>query len=113
MSTLSEQTLSTLNHHLQSIGQSNVAAIMEDYTEESALYTPNGPVRGLQALNDFFVAFLSNMPGFADTFEMLRQDVDGEVAYIYWKAPQYTPMGTDTFLVRDGKILVQTFAAYM
>ena len=47
------------------------------------------------------------------SFEMLRQDVDGDTAYIVWKAETADnryEIGTDTFLVKDGKIATQTFA---
>jgi hypothetical protein len=37
--------------------------------------------------------------------------VDGEVAYIVWKAEPGVQLATDTFFVRDRKIMVQTFAA--
>ncbi len=40
--------------------------------------------------------------------------VEGEVAYIVWHAncaSAEVALGTDTFVVRDGKIAVQTFAA--
>ena len=46
-------------------------------------------------------------------FQMSKQAVEGEVAYIVWSAssPKYdVPLGTDTFIVRDGKIMFQTFA---
>jgi len=37
--------------------------------------------------------------------------VDGEIAYIVWKAEPGVQLATDTFIVRDRKIMVQTFAA--
>ncbi len=108
-----QQTQATLAHHLQALGQ-GTDAILSDYTENSILFTPNGPVRGLGELRTFFEAFISNLPsGMMEAFEMVRQDVDGEIAYILWKAEPFAPLGTDTFVVRNGKIMVQTFAAYM
>jgi hypothetical protein len=44
---------------------------------------------------------------------MVRQDVDGEVAYLVWSAPPLADLTTDTFVVRDGKIVIQTFVAHM
>jgi hypothetical protein len=44
---------------------------------------------------------------------MLQQIVDGEHAYIFWKAESDNydvPLGTDTFVIRDGKIVFQSFA---
>jgi hypothetical protein len=44
---------------------------------------------------------------------MLRQEVDGDTAYIVWTAETADnrfELATDTFIVRDGKIVTQTFA---
>ncbi len=44
---------------------------------------------------------------------MLRQEVGGDTAYIVWKAETADnrfEVGTDTFIVRNGKIVTQTFA---
>ena len=30
-----------------------------------------------------------------------------------WKAEPFVPIATDTFLIRRGKIVVQTYAGYM
>ena len=48
------------------------------------------------------------------SFEMLREEVEGEVAYLVWKAETADhryELGTDTYIVRNGKIVTQTFAA--
>ncbi len=108
------QTEATLAHHLQAIGKGDIDAILSDYTEDSILFTPDGPVRGLDELRKFFEAFISNMPpGMMGAFKMVRQDIEGEIAYIVWTAEPFVALGTDTFVVRDGKIIVQTFAAHM
>jgi hypothetical protein len=47
------------------------------------------------------------------SFEMLKQEVCDDTAYIVWKAEtadNHFEVGTDTFIVRDGKIVTQTFA---
>jgi len=47
------------------------------------------------------------------SFEMLGQEVDGDTAYIVWKAETADnrfELGTDTFIVQNGKIVTQTFA---
>jgi ketosteroid isomerase-like protein len=105
-------TEATLKHHLQAFRE-GVDAILSDYTEDSVLFTPDGPVRGLDGLRTFFDGFIRDWPPelFVDALRLIRQDVDGEVAYLVWKAEPYITMGTDTFVVRNGKIMVQTFAA--
>jgi hypothetical protein len=106
-------TQSVLEHHLKGIGNSDVADILSDYAEQSVLYTPNGPISGLAALKQFFTEFFATIPPtFMSEFKMLRQDISGDVAYIVWRSGVFL-QGTDTFVVRNGKISVQTFAAYV
>ena len=48
-------------------------------------------------------------------FEMIKQIIDGEIAYIVWTLESEQVkviLGTDTFVIRDGKILTQTFAVH-
>jgi hypothetical protein len=40
---------------------------------------------------------------------MNRQEIIGEVAYILWERQPQISRATDTFVVRNGKILAQTF----
>jgi hypothetical protein len=88
--------------------------ILSDYTEDSVLFTPNGPIRGLVGLRAFFEAFTKNAtPDMMAAYQMVRQDVGGEIAYIVWKAEPFVLLATDTFVVRNSKIMAQTFTAYM
>jgi hypothetical protein len=87
-------TQDVLTHHLNSFG--DLAGTMADYTAESRFFTRDGLLRG---------------PGMS--FDMLRQEVDGDTAYIVWKAETADnrfELGTDTFIVQNGKIVTQTFA---
>ncbi len=46
------------------------------------------------------------------TFSMKQQFVEGDCAYILWTAEtadNVYEVGTDTFVVRDGKIMAQSF----
>ena len=109
-----QQTEATLGRHLESVVARDVDRVMADYTDSSVIFTPDGPARGLDAIRGFFTNML---PVLTDevlgNFKMVRQDVDGEVAYIVWSAPPLADLATDTFVVRDGKIVVPTFVAHM
>jgi ketosteroid isomerase-like protein len=107
-----KQIEATLAHHLQALGDGDVEAILSDYTDDSVVYSPQGPVRGLDQLRAMFAGTVASMPNFLEGFHILRQDCEGEVAYLVWQKDRVFPLGTDTYLIRDGKILVQTFAAY-
>jgi hypothetical protein len=103
-------TEATLGHHLQAFSE-GVDAIMQDYTPESVLFTPDGPLRGLEPIRAFFHGFLTTSPPeLLRAMTLVRRDVQRDVAYILWKAEPYIPLATDTFVVRDGKILAQSFA---
>jgi ketosteroid isomerase-like protein len=111
ISDLEKQTEVTLVHHLQA---TTIDDILTDYTEDSILFTATGPIRGLAGLRAFFEGFFGHTPpGFAAAYKMVRQDVIGEIAYIVWKAEPFVLLASDTFVVRDGKIMAQTFAIYM
>ena len=108
-------TQAVLEHHLAAFAAGDADMALEDYTDESVLFTPDGVVRGREALHDVFAAFFAGLfePGTYE-FSLDRVDVNGDVAYITWQATcakADVRLGTDTFVVRDGKIAAQTFAA--
>jgi len=107
-------TQDVLTHHLTCFGKGDLDGIMADYTPASRLFTPNGVLRGTSPIRQLFVTMFSEFAKPGMSFEMLRQDVDGDTAYIVWKAEtadNLHELGTDTFVVKDGKIVTQTFAA--
>jgi ketosteroid isomerase-like protein len=106
-------TQDVLTHHLDCFGKGDLAGIMADYTTASRLFTPNGVLRGPDAIRELFVGLFKEFAKPGMSFEMLKQDVDGDTAYIVWKAETADnryEFGTDTFVVKDGKIVTQTFA---
>ena len=106
------ETNAVLDNHLASAQRGDLEGVMSDFSEDSVLFLPQGPVRGIAGLRAFYKELLTRPPsGFPEAFELLRRDVDGEVAYIVWKAEPGVRLATDTFIVRGGKIMVQTFAA--
>lgn len=104
-------TQAVLDHHLSAFGI-GVDEIMKDFTEESVVITPAKTYRGLAEIRSFFQDFVDNFPPAAwESFTIDRSEVVADVAYLVWNARPFVSLGTDTFLVRDGKIAVQTFAS--
>jgi ketosteroid isomerase-like protein len=103
-------TKDVLTHHLDTFGKGDLDGIMSDYTSASRLFTPNGVLRGTGPIRELFTGLFGEFAKPGMSFEMLRQDIDGDTAYIVWTADNHYELGTDTFLVKDGKILTQTFA---
>ena len=108
-------TEAVLNHHLQAFSAGDVDETMKDYTEASVLIMPDATLKGLDSIRAGFSGFFSGLfkPGTYD-FTMDRTEVVGDVAYIVWHSVNQgadVKMATDTFVIRDGKIAIQTFAA--
>jgi hypothetical protein len=68
-------TQDVLTHHLTCFGDGDIAGTMADYTAESRFFTPDGLLRGSEAIRRFFVRLF-------EEFAKLRQEVDGDAAYI-------------------------------
>ena len=106
-------TEAVLQNHLRA-AKVGVDAIMQDYTNHSVLVTHDSTYRGLVEIRRFFTTLFKELPeGFFDALKMNRQEIVGEVAYILWERKPIISQATDTFVVRNGKILVQTFTAAM
>jgi ketosteroid isomerase-like protein len=112
MSALAKQTEQVLHQHLSACLEGRgVDAILEDYHEDAVFLTPQAAYRGKPAIREFFVGFIANLPaGARDDFELNRMEIDDDLGYIVWSVNAAVSLGTDTFIVRDGKIAQQTFA---
>ena len=107
---MARSTQEVLQHHLESLAAQDIEAVVSDYADDASLISPEVTVTGAEALNEFFVGLLKAMPGIIDALSIDRTEIVGDVAYILWHAPGFAPLGTDTFVVRDGKIIAQTVA---
>lgn len=115
MSTSTNQTLNVINRHLQAfMANQGVEAIVRDYAEHAILYAPDNVYRGVDEIREFFEGFLGKLPdnGLA-LFRMRTQEANGEVGYIVWSVGEVIPLGTDTFVIKNGKIVQQTYAAHV
>jgi hypothetical protein len=109
-------TKDVLEHHLKCFSEGDLSGILSDYAMGAVLFTPSGPLKGADAMRPLFEQILAefNKPG--ASFSMKVQSVEGDYAYILWTAEtadNVYDMATDTFVVRDGKIAAQSFAAKM
>ena len=108
----SEITEQVLDHHLKAFGDRDMDAILADYTEESVLLTPDGVLKGYKQLQPAFEGLFTEFAKPGANFEMKQRIIEGNVAYIVWSAEtadNIYELATDTFVIRDGKIAVQSF----
>jgi ketosteroid isomerase-like protein len=105
-------TKDVLDHHLGCFGDGDLEGILSDYAPGAVLFTPGGPLRGADAIRPLFQAMIAEFGKPGAAFSLKRQSVEGDYAYILWTAEtadNVYEVGTDTFVVRDGKIAAQSF----
>ena len=105
-------TKDVLDHHLKCFGESDIEGILSDYARGAVLFTPNGPLKGVDSIRPLFERLIAEFRKPGATFSLNLQSVDGDHAYILWAAEtadNVYEMATDTFVVRDGKIIAQSF----
>jgi len=106
-------TKDVLDHHLKCFGGGDLQGILSDYAPGAVLFTPDGVLKGVDAIRPLFQALFAEFAKPGAAFSMKQQFVDGDYAYILWtaeSADNLYEVGTDTFVVRDGKIVAQSFA---
>ena len=114
--TVIETSRIIIMHHLGSFQDNDLEAVVSDYTNESVLITQDATYKGPGEIKEFFAALMIHFPKQQSSFELDKVAVNDELVYIVWHAN--TPslevsFGTDTFIVRNGKIYKQTFAGQM
>lgn len=115
MTTQSAVTETVVRNHLQSfLEQRGIAAIVSEYDETARFYSEARIYHGKQEIGGFFADFLGSLPVDAIArFSLRSLQVEGNVAYITWSVGSQVPLGTDTFVVDNGKIVSQTFAMHV
>ena len=96
-------TRTTVERHMAALQSGEIDRVMEDYTDDSVFIINLGGVfKGRDAIRPFFEAS-AGMPGFTQTAAY----VEGDTYYVTWTADGIE-LGSDTLVVREGKIAVQT-----
>ncbi len=105
-------TKDVLGNHLKCFGKGDLEGILSDYAPGAVMFTPDGPLRGADAMRPLFQAMIAEFGKPGAAFSMHQQSVEGDYAYIVWTAEtadNVYEVATDTFVVRDGKIVAQSF----
>jgi ketosteroid isomerase-like protein len=105
-------TKEIIDHHLSAFADHDLTGVLSDYAPGAVFFTPNGILRGVDAIRPLFQAMIAEFRKPGATFRMTQQFVEGDHAYILWSAEtadNVYELGTDTFVVRDNKIVAQSF----
>lgn len=108
-------TEAVVRHHLQAfLEHRGLDAVLEDYADDACFLSEQRAYRGRGEIRTFFETFMAALPTDAtERFELCTLQADGALAHITWRIGEAIPLGTDTFLVRDGKIAAQTATLYL
>jgi len=107
-------TSDVLDRHLKSFAEYDVDGVLADYSSDAVLFVPTGPLKGRDAIKPLFQALVSEFAKPGSSFTMQQRSIEGDHAYIVWAAETADnsyEFATDTFVVRNGKIIAQSFAA--
>ena len=113
MQTLRITAEETFQHHIEAFGKNDIDELMKDYTEQSEVWTPEGPIAGLEAISAFFSYAFTLFPKDTTSLKIKQMIVKGDKVYVVWNAESAivnVPIGTDSFEIIDGKILWQSTA---
>jgi len=107
-------TREILDHHLNAFFAYDVPGVVSDYGNDIVFFTPDGPLNGVKAVRSLFERLIAEFKQPGSSFNMQQYFVEGNHGYILWNAE--TPdsvyeMATDTFVVRDGRIVAQSYTA--
>ena len=112
----SEATTTLLTNHLRSFQDNDLEALMSDYTEESTLITADATYTGTAQIRAFFAELMPQFPKLNTRFDLDKMIVIEDLLFIVWHASTPTvkvSLGSDTFLIRKGKIHRQTFVGQL
>jgi len=105
-------TKDIIDHHLKAFGERDLDGVLSDYAPGAVFFTQHGPLRGPDAIRPLFQGMIAEFGKPGATFSMKKQFFEGDYAYILWTAEtadNVYELGTDTFVVRGGKIVAQSF----
>jgi ketosteroid isomerase-like protein len=103
-----------LANHLKAFDQGDLNGVLSDYAPAAVFFTRDGAVKGVDAIRPLFEALIAEFGKPGATFNMKQQLVEGDYAYIVWTAEtadNVYELATDTLVVREGKIVAQSFTA--
>ena len=96
-------------HHAEVLIAGDLDGIVGDYADDAVFITPAGTRRGKDGVREGFEALLGDVPN--AEWSVPTQIFEGDVLFIEWSAEAEKTRvddGIDTFVFRDGEIIVQT-----
>jgi SnoaL-like domain len=107
-------TKDVIDNHVRRFRDGDIEGILADYSTDAIFFTPAGALKGRSEIKTLFQTLLAEFgkPGASENVHTAI--FEGDYAYLVWSgetADNLYELATDTFIVRNGKIAVQSFAA--
>jgi ketosteroid isomerase-like protein len=96
-------------HHAEVLIAGDLEGIVSDYADGAVFITPAGVLRGRDGVREGFAKLLEDVPN--AEWDVPTQIFEGDVLFIEWTAKAAASRvddGVDTFIFRDGEIVLQT-----
>lgn len=107
-------TKDVLDQHLKCFHENDLEGVVADYAPDAVFFIPGMQLKGPDTIKTFFRAFFAEFAKPGASFTMREKTVNGDYGYILWSAETADnsyESATDTFVIRNGKIVAQSFAA--
>jgi len=105
-----------IQHHLVSFLKADINEVMEDYSEQSTLITPDNEYHGLTQIREFLTELSKYFPTGKSEINLKKLATSNQLGYIVWDAKSPfvdVELATDTFIIENDKIQYQTFAGVL
>ena len=107
-------TSEVLAHHFKCFADRDLDGIMSDYAPDALFFTPEGVLRGPEAIRGVFGKLFGEFAKPGASLASKSRLVEGDYVYTVWTAE--TPdnsyeLANDVFAVQNGMIQMQAFTA--
>ncbi len=103
-----------LDAELAAVAAGDLEALVDLFAEDGVILSQQGAFCGHDQIRSMFADFFAGSSP-EDRFAVVHESVRGRFGYIVWTAETVTSttsLGTDTFVVENGKIALLSFAAH-
>jgi ketosteroid isomerase-like protein len=107
-------TAEVLDHHLKCFANRDIDGVLADYAADAAFIGPGGVLNRPNSFQPVFDSVFAEFAKPGASFVLKQQLIEGEYAYIVWAAEtadNWYEFASDTFVIQNGSIRLQTFAA--
>jgi ketosteroid isomerase-like protein len=96
-----------VNRHMAAAAKGDVAAILGDYADNAVVLTAGKATQGKAAIQAMFTGMLG--PGAQKPdIKPVKIWSEGDVGFVSWEMNGGAVKGNDSFVVHDGKVVVQS-----